>query len=168
MIGAQRLQCLYIRRLRKSLVSLCSIFNEHPINKNQIKIFRKIEHENKESTDVGFWRKRKDKITAGRKVFTLFSDIDHQANAASVYLELPASRVLIFGNPVAGTNLMQKDITMSFDLPSRIAIVERDGETLVLHETPESYAVRYQVHKYPVLAKVDELFSFLTSELSAS
>jgi hypothetical protein len=51
MIGAQRLQCLYIRRLRKSLVSLCSIFNEHPINKNQIKIFRKIEHENKESTD---------------------------------------------------------------------------------------------------------------------
>jgi uncharacterized protein (DUF302 family) len=40
------------------------------------------------------------------KGFTVFADIDHQANAESVGLDLPASRVLIFGNPVAGTKLM--------------------------------------------------------------
>ena len=59
------------------------------------------------------------------KGFTVFADIDHQANAESVGLDLPASRVLIFGNPVAGIKLMQKDIGMSFDLPSSRKIDKR-------------------------------------------
>ena len=59
--------------------------------------------------------------------FTLFCDVDHRANAHGVDLEMPASRALIFGNPVAGTKLMQQDITMSLDLPLRLAIVDKDG-----------------------------------------
>jgi len=35
------------------------------------------------------------------KGFTLFYDINHQANANSIDLEMPASRALIFGDPVA-------------------------------------------------------------------
>ena len=69
------------------------------------------------------------------KGFTLFCDVDHQANAESVDLALPASRVLIFGNPVAGTKLMQKDITMCFDLPLRLALVDKDGQTTLIHQT---------------------------------
>jgi uncharacterized protein (DUF302 family) len=100
------------------------------------------------------------------KSFTLFADIDHQKNADTVDLTMPASRVLIFGNPVAGTKLMQKDITMSLDLPLRIAIVEKDGKTLLLHQTTEDYTNLYQVIDHPVLEKMEALFTELAAELS--
>jgi len=101
------------------------------------------------------------------KGFTIFCDVDHQKNAAGVDLEMPASRVLIFGNPVAGTKLMQKDITMSLDLPLRIAVVERDGETAIIHQTSEDHANNYDVKSHPVLDKVEALYSSLISEVSA-
>mgnify|MGYP002526817994 CR=1 FL=1 len=99
------------------------------------------------------------------KDFTIFYDIDHQANAIGADLEMPASRVLIFGNPVAGTKLMQKDIAMSLDLPLRLAIVDDDGETLIIHQTSEDYCRNYQVENHPVLKKVEELFATLVSEI---
>ena len=99
------------------------------------------------------------------KGFKVFCDIDHQANASSVDLDMPASRVLIFGNPAAGTKLMQKDIAMSLDLPLRIAIVDKDGETLILHQTTEDYCREYNVANHPVLNKVEELFAALVSEM---
>jgi len=56
------------------------------------------------------------------KGFTIFCEVDHKKNASEVGLEMPESKVLIFGNPEAGTKLMQADINMSLDLPLRIAI----------------------------------------------
>jgi len=99
------------------------------------------------------------------KGLRIFCDIDHQANAKGADLEMPASRVLIFGNPVAGTKLMQKDITMSLDLPLRLAIVDNDGETLIIHQTSEDYCMNYQVENHPVLKKVEELFATLVAEI---
>ncbi len=100
------------------------------------------------------------------KGFTIFCDIDHQANASSVDLELPAARALIFGNPLAGTKLMQKDIAASLDLPLRISVVEDSGDTLVVHLTTEDYCRNYQLEGHPVLEKIEQLFSALVSELS--
>lgn len=106
------------------------------------------------------------KTSLHNKGFTLFADIDHQANAASVDLALPASRALIFGNPVAGTKLMQKDIFMSLDLPLRLAIVEKDGQTIFIHQTNEYYSNHYNIENHPVLDKIEGLFSTLIAELS--
>jgi uncharacterized protein (DUF302 family) len=106
------------------------------------------------------------KNSLNEKGFTLFSDIDHQANANKVDLDMPASRVLIFGNPVAGTKLMQKDITMSFDLPLRLAIIDKDGQTMLIHQTSDDYCKNYQVENHPVLEKVESLFTALAAELS--
>ena len=100
------------------------------------------------------------------KGFTIFCDVDHQANANSVDLDMPSSRVLIFGNPVAGTKLMQKDIMMSIDLPLRLAIIDNDGQTMLIHQTTEDYCENYQVEGHPVLEKVESLFAALASELS--
>lgn len=99
------------------------------------------------------------------KGFTIFCDVDHQTNAKSADLKMPASRVLIFGNPVAGTKLMQKDITMSLDLPLRLAIVDKDGQTFLIHQTTEDYCKYYQVENHPVLEKVETLFATLATEL---
>ena len=78
---------------------------------------------------------------------------------------MPASRVLIFGNPIAGTKLMQKDIAMSLDLPLRLAIFDKDGKTMLLHQTSEDYSRDYAVENHPVLEKVETLFATLASEL---
>ncbi len=99
------------------------------------------------------------------KGFKIFADIDHQANAQSVDLEMPESRVLIFGNPMAGTKLMQKDIAMSLDLPLRLAIVDDGGETLIVHRTAEDYCKDYEVENHPVIGKVEELFEALVSSV---
>ena len=106
------------------------------------------------------------KMSLQNKGFTLFADIDHQLNAASVDLEMPASRVLIFGNPVAGTKLLQKDIFMSLDLPLRLALVEKDGQTILIHQTNEDYINNYHLENHPVLVKIERLFSTLISELN--
>ena len=100
------------------------------------------------------------------KGFTIFADVDHQANALSVDLEMPASRTIIFGNPMAGTKLMQADIAMSLDLPLRLAIVDNGGETQLIHQTTEDYTSSYQLENHPVLEKVEGLFAKLASELN--
>ena len=106
------------------------------------------------------------KKSLDEKGFTIFCDIDHQANANSVDLDMPSSRVLIFGNPIAGTKLMQKDITMSIDLPLRLAIIDKDGTTMLIHQTTEDYCENYEVEGHPVLEKVESLFAALASEIS--
>jgi len=101
------------------------------------------------------------------KGFTVFSDIDHQENAKGADLKMPSSRVLIFGNPVAGTKLMQKDISVSLDLPMRLAIVDDGGKTLLIHQTMEDFVANYQLENHPVLAGIEALFKELASELNA-
>lgn len=100
------------------------------------------------------------------KGFSIFADVDHQANAKSVDLEMPASRAIIFGNPIAGTKLMQADITVSIDLPLRLAIVDNKGETQLIHQTVTDYTTNYQLENHPVLANVEGLFATLANELN--
>ncbi|HEV3177113.1 MAG TPA: DUF302 domain-containing protein [Stellaceae bacterium] len=51
------------------------------------------------------------------KAITVFARIDHAAGAKSVGMELRPTELLIFGNPKAGTPLMQADQTIGLDLP---------------------------------------------------
>ena len=106
------------------------------------------------------------KKSLDEKGFTLFCDIDHQENAKTVDLEMPASRTLIFGNPVAGTKLMQEDITASLDLPLRLAVVDKEGQTFLIHQGKADYASNYQLGDHPVLNKIEGLFATLADELS--
>ena len=98
--------------------------------------------------------------------FTIFCDIDHQHNASQVGLEMPAARSLIFGKPEAGTKLMQQDIRISFDLPLRLAIAEREGGCVLMYPAAEDFASRYDVAaNHPVLQAVGALFDRLQSKL---
>ncbi len=44
-------------------------------------------------------------------------ELDHQANAASVDLTLPPTKIIFFGNPKLGTPLMQSGTLTGLDLP---------------------------------------------------
>ena len=51
------------------------------------------------------------------KGVTLFALIDHSGEAEKVGLKMPPTRLLIFGNPKAGTPLMLASPLAALDLP---------------------------------------------------
>jgi uncharacterized protein (DUF302 family) len=57
---------------------------------------------------------------------TIFARVDHAAAAASVGLALRPTTLFLFGNPKAGTPLMQEAQTIGLDLPLRV-LVWQDG-----------------------------------------
>lgn len=72
-----------------------------------------------------------------KKSMHLFARIDHQAGAAKVGLELRPTKLFIFGNPKAGTPLMQCAQTMAIDLPQKMLIYEDEqGKTWVVYNDP--------------------------------
>lgn len=66
-----------------------------------------------------------------RRDLTIFAVIDHQAGARSVDLELPPMTLVIFGNPRAGTPLMQAQPLLGAELPLRALIFDEDGVTRI-------------------------------------
>jgi uncharacterized protein (DUF302 family) len=82
-----------------------------------------------------------------QKSIQVFADIDHAEAARQVGLPLRPTRVLIFGNPRAGTPLMQSRQTIGLDLPLRILVWEDEaGKTWVTYHRLESLAQRHQIH----------------------
>ncbi len=61
-----------------------------------------------------------------------FRHIDHAAAGKKVGLTLRPTQVLIFGNPQAGTPLMQSQQTIGLDLPLRMLVWEDNSGTVWL------------------------------------
>lgn len=55
---------------------------------------------------------------------TIVAELDHQANAKSVGLELRPTKIIIFGNPKLGTPLMQNEQSTGLDLPQKMLVWE--------------------------------------------
>jgi uncharacterized protein (DUF302 family) len=70
------------------------------------------------------------------KGITVFARIDHAAGAAAVGMPLRPTSVMIFGNPRAGTPLMQAEQRIGLDLPLRILAWEdaEDRSWLTYHD----------------------------------
>jgi uncharacterized protein (DUF302 family) len=74
----------------------------------------------------------------------LFARIDHAAGAAAVGMSLRPTVVLIFGNPQAGTPLMQAKPTIGIDLPLKIlAWEDADGKVWLTYNDPAWIARRH-------------------------
>lgn len=81
-----------------------------------------------------------------KKGLTLFTTIDHKANAKKIGLELNEDTVVIFGNPKVGTLLMQCNPSLGIDLPLRILLrTDAEGKTTVSYTNPESWEKKHNV-----------------------
>jgi uncharacterized protein (DUF302 family) len=78
---------------------------------------------------------------------TIFSIIDHSGGAAQVGLKMPETKLIIFGNPKAGTDLMLADPDFSIDLPLKIVLRKNKEDTEVLYQTVTELAMRYNANK---------------------
>jgi uncharacterized protein (DUF302 family) len=80
------------------------------------------------------------------KTVTVFARIDHTAGAASVAMPLRPTEVLIFGNPKAGTPLMQSRQTIGIDLPLKVlAWQDADGKVWLTYNDPGWLARRHRL-----------------------
>jgi uncharacterized protein (DUF302 family) len=76
---------------------------------------------------------------------TVFARIDHAAAAREADMDLAAEEVVLFGNPRAGTPLMQGDPRIGVELPLRILLWEDGDSVLVGYNDPRELAARYDV-----------------------
>jgi uncharacterized protein (DUF302 family) len=76
---------------------------------------------------------------------TVFARIDHAAGARAAGLELASEEVVAFGNPRAGTPLMQSDPRVGIELPLRILAWEDEQGALLGYRDPRELARDYDV-----------------------
>lgn len=71
------------------------------------------------------------------KGMKVFARIDHEQGAMNVDMALRPTQVIIFGNPMVGTPLMQCQQTVAIDLPQKALIYENDqGQTWLVYNDP--------------------------------
>lgn len=99
----------------------------------------------------------------GLKVFAV---IDQRAEAQAVGLELRDTTLVIFGNPAAGTGVMDAVPLSALDLPLKVLVwADADG-TKVSYTAPTALAARYGLT--PAQAATFEGIHALTDALVAS
>ena len=86
------------------------------------------------------------------KGITLFALVDHSGEAEKVGLKMRPTKLLIFGNPKAGTPLMLAAPSCAIDLPLKILIWE-DGQSKVWisYNSPEYLQRRHGLPNSPSL-----------------
>lgn len=78
------------------------------------------------------------------KGVTIFATIDHSGEAEKAGLKMPATKLVIFGSPKAGTPLMLAAPSVAIDLPLKILIAEDgQGNILVSYNAPEYLLERH-------------------------
>jgi uncharacterized protein (DUF302 family) len=84
------------------------------------------------------------KTILASKGVTLFAIIDHSGEAEKAGLKMPSTKLLIFGNPKAGTPLMLASPTAAIDLPLKILVsAGGDGRTVISYNAPEYLQQRH-------------------------
>jgi uncharacterized protein (DUF302 family) len=94
------------------------------------------------------------------KSIALFALVDHSGEAEKVGLKLPPTKLLIFGNPKAGTPLMLASPGIAIDLPLKILVSQdTNGKVWLSYNDPAYLKERHQLPAdfLPVLAAVETL-----------
>ncbi|WP_404334723.1 DUF302 domain-containing protein [Sphingomonas sp. MMS12-HWE2-04] len=94
--------------------------------------------------------------------------IDHASAAAEVGLPLAPLTLLIFGNPRAGTPLMQAQPSLGIDLPLKLLVWKAEGAVWIGYNDPAWLVERHGGDgTAPMLATMRSLLAALASEAAA-
>jgi uncharacterized protein (DUF302 family) len=90
---------------------------------------------------------RKLKEILQTKGITLFALVDHSGEAAKAGMKMRPTKLLIFGNPKAGTPVMLAAPSSAIDLPLKILVWEDvQGKAWITYDSP---AYLQERHKLP-------------------
>ena len=82
------------------------------------------------------------------KGIKLFCLVDHSGEAIAAGLQMRPTKLLIFGNPKAGTPLMLAAPSIAIDLPLKILIAEQPNDEVLLSWNDAAWL--QQRHGFPV------------------
>ena len=78
------------------------------------------------------------------KGVALFALVDHSGEAEKVGLNMPPTKLLIFGNPKGGTPLMLAAPSAAIDLPLKILVAEdAQGKVWISYNSPDYLKERH-------------------------
>ena len=78
---------------------------------------------------------------------TIFAIIDHADGAELAGLELRPTTLVIFGNPAAGTPLMQENQRAGIDLPLKALIWQDESGVFLTYNDPAWIAERHNLNR---------------------
>ena len=100
------------------------------------------------------------------KGMSVFAIIDHKAAAKSVNLNIPDSKVIIFGNPKIGARIMLKDERAALDLPIRILVYEdENGKTKILYHNPQTLKKLYNLKECQAIDMMESFLNTITNKV---
>jgi len=80
------------------------------------------------------------------KGITLFAVVDHSGEAGKAGLKMPPTKLLIFGNPKAGTPIMLAAPSSAIDLPLKVLVAESsDGKVWISYNDPTYLQERHGI-----------------------
>ncbi len=75
---------------------------------------------------------------------TLFAVIDHSGEAEAVGINMPDTKLVIFGNPKGGTPLMLASPSVAIDLPLKLLVSDNaDGTCSISYNSPQYLQQRH-------------------------
>ena len=78
------------------------------------------------------------------KGIQLFALVDHSGEAEKAGLQMPPTKLVIFGSPKAGTPLMLATPSIAFDLPLKLLIWEdKSGSVWISYNAPAYLMARH-------------------------
>lgn len=101
----------------------------------------------------------------GARGLKVFAVIDQAEAARQVGQQLRDTTLVIFGNPAAGTPVMDAVPLVALDLPLKVLVWDDAGQTKVTYVSPAELAARYQLG--PDLERNLEAINPLTDALIA-
>lgn len=72
--------------------------------------------------------------------FKVFNIIDQRAEAINVGLNIPETKLIIFGNPKIGTLLIQENNDITFELPSKVLLIASQNQTKIIYKDPYNFS----------------------------
>src|SRR5262249_3843810 len=86
------------------------------------------------------------KTLAHAKGIKLFATVDHSGEAEKAGMKMPATKLLILGNPKAGTPAMLASPSIAIDLPLKLLISEDSGgDVWISYNSPEYLKNRHNL-----------------------
>jgi len=84
-----------------------------------------------------------------KKDMTVFSSVDHAKNAKKANIDLPATELIIFGDPKTGAPLMLCARSMALDLPQKMLVwKDRSGQVWLSYNDPVYLADRHKLEEH--------------------
>lgn len=102
---------------------------------------------------------------------SVFGTFDHAGGAQKAGLSLRPTTLVAFGNPAAGTKLMQSNQVAGIDLPLKILVWEDEsGQAKLSYNDPAWLAARHGLgaETAPVIAAMTSLLASLTQKAAKS